>query len=213
MTDADVASGPVFAPRADDARPAARAPEAAAERPEPRRLTASEFRAKIAEGEIDGAAPAELIEGRVARRPIATPVHERVRLRLANLISDRIADGLIVADETKLILGQDTVLAPDLFVFSRKTVSPLVRGPDAALVVEITAEPAETALLARAPIYAAHGVRELQVFDLGTGEVHLFDDPEEGRYRRSETLGPGAPVASSTCPGLKVSLAEILRSI
>lgn len=57
-----------------------------------------------------------------------------------------------------------------------------LRGPDVLLVVEVADSSLSYDLLVKAPLYAAHGVREYWVVDAVRQTVRVHRDPAAGIY-------------------------------
>jgi Uma2 family endonuclease len=73
---------------------------------------------------------------------------------------------------------------------------------DVLLLIEVSDSTLAFDRGAKAELYARHGVAEYWVIDVERGVLHVFREPNDGRYGRELTLTPGRlPI-----PGLAIEV-------
>jgi Uma2 family endonuclease len=87
--------------------------------------------------------------------------------------------------------------------------TPDVRGGDALLVVEVADSSLRFDLKTKAPVYAAHGVREYWIINAATLATILHKEPSGGAYESVRKISPGAVLALALVPPLAVSLGAL----
>ena len=84
-----------------------------------------------------------------------------------------------------------------------------MRGRDALLVVEVAETSLRYDLNTKAPIYAAHGVREYWVINAGTRTTMVHKEPSGNAYGRVDEVAPDAMLTPSLVPAFAVSLGAL----
>jgi Uma2 family endonuclease len=130
-----------------------------------RRWSVTELEARVARGIIGEDERIELIGGEVVPMSPKGRRHEILRSKLAFYMTRRAGDDLMVVAEAQLNLTDDTYVLPDILVHAATIKVPDVRGSTALLVIEIADSSLHYDLLAKAPLYASHGVREYWVMN------------------------------------------------
>lgn len=146
-----------------------------------RPLTADEVVAMVEHGVLGEDDRVELLHGMLVRRGPKTPVHEGVKSQLVEWLVDatartdrvaRVASPLVVPDRTSLP-------EPDVMVAPRP-VRRFAFATTALLVVEIADGTLRTDLEVKPPLYAAAGVPEVWVVEVGRRRLHVLDEPVAG---------------------------------
>ena len=173
------------------------------------RWTVAEIERLAAAGYLREEDRIELIGGEIVPMSPKGLRHERLRGKLAFRLTKLAPEHVFVIAETQFNLTADTYTEPDLLVHPAAMETPDVRGADALLVVEV----ADTSLAydrnIKAPLYAAHGVREYWVInaaDLVTA-VHL--QPSGNTYASVRELGPQTMLVPFLAPALAVCLNDL----
>ncbi len=179
----------------------------------PRRaFTNAEIARMVEAGVIDPDESFELIKGEIVPMSPEFDRHFYARTVLVRRLNQRLGEDLLVGSEGSLFLADDIEFKPDLHVFSAAMLVEDVRGPDVLLAVEIAWSSRNRDLHLKAPLYAAHGVRELWVFDLDARVTHVMREPAADGYRSHRELEADAPAEALLLPGLAVALSDLLRS-
>lgn len=151
----------------------------------------------------------ELIGGEIVPMSPAGRRHEVLREELEEILRSRLSDGIRVVAEPQLNLDEATYTKPDILVRPAGVRSPDVRGATALLVIEITDSSLTYDLQTKAPLYAAHGVREYWVIDAHTLETTVHREPSATGYASTARVPPTDRLVPSLAPALAVSLAEL----
>ena len=180
-----------------------------------RTFTTDEVYRMLAAGILTEDDRVELIEGELLRM---TPINSRrsaVLNRLIQAFARRLGDRAILSAQNPVRLGERSEPQPDLCLLVPRDDFYAERHPgpeDVLLLVEIS----ETSLgydrEVKLPLYARHGIPEVWIADLVTGEVavHRDPDPATGRYLRTERRGPGERVAPAALPELGADVGELV---
>jgi Uma2 family endonuclease len=170
------------------------------------RLTAEDIRRMQADGLIDEDDNFELIEGRIVPMGPKYHAHERLKSELGMALARACPSDLIVGFETSLFLGRDTILEPDLCIYSRGLRSEDVRGSDVLLAIEIASS---TLALDRGPkarLYAGYNVRELWVIDTNTRTTWIHRSAAAGEWRDVAERRSNETLRIDAIPGFAVRL-------
>ena len=62
----------------------------------------------------------------------------------------------------------------------------------------------------KAPLYAANGVPEFWIVDLGAREVEVHREPEDGRYATVFRVAPGGSLEPALLPGVSIPVSPVL---
>jgi Uma2 family endonuclease len=147
------------------------------------RLTATDIRRMQADGLIDEDDNFELIEGRIVPMGPKYHAHERLKSELGMALARVCPQDLIVGFETSLFLGTDTIVEPDLCVYSRSLRSEDVRGGDVLLAIEIASSTLAQDRGPKARLYAGYEVRELWVIDTNTRMTRIHRNPAASAWK------------------------------
>lgn len=169
---------------------------------EVRPLTADEAMRMVELGILGEDEPVELLHGVLTRKPVKSPEHETVKMRLNRaLVLRAAAAGCDVRVEASLVVPDRTSLPePDLVVVESGG-DPYRHPTTALLVVEVAVSSLKIDTGIKPALYAAAGVPELWVLDVPRRRLERFSDPRPDGYGRQDTLAPPARVE---LPGLAV---------
>jgi len=95
-----------------------------------------------------------------------------------------------VSPAPSLFLSDTTMLEPDICIFPASMEGPDVRGPDLALVIEVSDSTLRNDLGKKAQLYAAHGVRDYWVVDVTGERLHRHSEPGPDGYGKIVVTGP-----------------------
>jgi Uma2 family endonuclease len=151
----------------------------------------------------------ELVGGEIVPMSPKGRRHEIIRGQLAFRFTRLAPDGVFVVSEPQFNLADDTYLNPDILVHPASVKTPDVRGGDALLVVEVADTSLHYDLNTKAPIYAAHGVREYWVINAGTLVTMVYKGPSGHAYGSVQEVAPDAKLAPSLVPAFTVSLCAL----
>jgi Uma2 family endonuclease len=95
--------------------------------------------------------------------------------------------GLVASCQGPLRLSEEDEPEPDVFVHSALLDVNAVRGPDAALLIEVADSSLRKDQLLKAPMYARHGVPVFWLVDLNTRTTWVHRLQAEAAYRVAPT--------------------------
>ena len=153
--------------------------------------------------------PMELIKGEILPMASEHDLHGRARALLMRAFIEALGREWFVATELSLFLAEDIEFKPDLHVFPAALKSHDVRGSDVLIAIELAASSHKRDFDLKAPIYAAHGVRELWVLDLDAQRATAFREPDAGGYRVREEKAADAELRPLAFPKLALRLVDL----
>jgi Uma2 family endonuclease len=151
----------------------------------------------------------ELVGGEIVPMSPKGRRHELVRDELTFRFFKLARPGIFVSAEPQFNLGPDTYTMPDVLVRPAAIKTPDLRGGDALLVVEIADTSVNYDLNTKAPIYAAHGVREYWVISAATLTTTVHREPSGSAYADVHEVSPDKRLVPLLVPELAVSLSEL----
>ncbi|UYY58243.1 Uma2 family endonuclease [Sphingomonas sp. S2-65] len=173
----------------------------------PARLTVAEIYDLTAAGVLAENEPIELIEGEVIPMAAAkVDWHSIMVSRLMHGIIPRLSGDPRLYAEASVTLSLDTLVEPDLAIWSRRILPRQVRGPDLLLLIEVSDSSIAYDLHVKAPLYAAHGVREYWVVDAVRQTIRVHRAPQGGVYSDVEEYEAHDSVTALLLPEVCVRL-------
>jgi Uma2 family endonuclease len=164
-----------------------------------RRFTSAEVERMVQLGILTQDDHVELIHGELIEMGRQGEAHWRAVQRIVNWFSRRVAEAVSIASQGPIRLADGEEPEPDLYLFPTGMDVNAVRGPDAQLVVEIADTSIEKDKLVKAPLYAAYGVREYWIVDLGNRVTLVYRGPTPAGYLEPDMVSFDAPL---TAPGI-----------
>lgn len=176
-----------------------------------RRWTVAEIEALVQAGIIDEHERFELIGGEIVPMNPKGIQHETLKAALNIHFAANRPVGIVFAGETTFHLDEDSFVEPD-FIFFRKADGLADLSPRTALLaVEVADTSLRWDLGRKARLYANFGIPELWVIDALTEVTHVHVAPSLESYGSIRQVPASDRVASTSVPGLSVTLAGIER--
>ncbi|MDZ4760166.1 MAG: Uma2 family endonuclease [Alphaproteobacteria bacterium] len=172
-----------------------------------RRFSASNVLVMIDAGVFKPDERVELIAGELITMSPQGPLHWDLTYALSRWFMRSMPETLGVAVQGPLRLGEFYEPEPELFVFSAAIGVNEVRGPDVVLLVEISHSSLAYDLKVKAPIYAAHGVREFWVVDVERRRTLVHRLAGDGIY--GEAIATPFEEALAAPAGLSLAIADL----
>jgi Uma2 family endonuclease len=157
----------------------------------------------------------EVIEGELRMTPAPTTTHQRISRNVGFALHVHVSErslGEVLQAPCDVVLSETDVVQPDILFVSRDR-SAIVKeaaiegAPD--LVVEILSPATATRdRVAKAKLYARHGVRELWLVDPGERSLELHVNEGEG-FRQIATYGESDTLRSPLLPDFTLPLARV----
>ena len=153
----------------------------------------------------------ELIAGEIVEMSPVGGRHVEAVSRFTRLLSRQVGDGMLVNVQSPIRLANDGEPEPDLAVVrDRAYGGELPTAADVLLVIEV----ADTSLAydrnVKLPLYAAAGIPESWLYDVGAAAIERHSEPRNGRYRLVALAGRGESLTSTVLPAVTLSVDDIL---
>lgn len=147
------------------------------------RFTAADVRRMVEAGILPDKARIELIGGELIDMPSEGGPHWEAKTEIVNWLLRRLPPSIKLAPDGPLRLSDDNEPEPYFFLYPAAMRVNAVRGPDTLVVVEVADSSLEKDRDVKAPVYAAHGVREYWIVALGTKStlVHRLNGDAYGQ--------------------------------
>lgn len=173
----------------------------------PARLTVDDVYALSEAGVFAENENMELIEGEIVPMAAAkADWHEMMKAKLNRAFARALPDSAWVYPEPSITLSETTLVEPDLVVLPSGSMTRQMRGPDLLLAIEVADSSLSYDLKVKAPLYAAHGVREYWVVDAVRQTIRVHRDPVDGSYRDVEEYEAHDTVAAALLPEVAIRL-------
>jgi Uma2 family endonuclease len=156
---------------------------------------------------------AELIAGSVFQPRSFRPLHASIRTRLNRLLFEATRDdaSVIVSPTGYVLLDDETMVAPEIFVMAREAHENFDAWPgagDVTLISEIVDPLYSTLLEMKRGLYAQFAIPELWYVDPVRGTVAVHVTPKDGEYRDVREYRRGETWASAALRGARLSVDE-----
>ncbi len=150
--------------------------------------------------------PAELVEGQLVREPAPFYRHQRVSMRLTEILLTAVGGERVVCSPIDVVLDDLNVLQPDVAVYTEPLAAEIDLVPVPALVIEVLSpSTARRDRDQKAALYLRHGVAEVWLVHPFDGTVEVAT-PDGRRLYASEQR-----VTSVSIAGLAVVGTDLVR--
>ena len=163
-----------------------------------RRFTSADVEKMVAAGLINPDERIELIHGEIIDMGREGQAHWNARAKLINWVLRRLPDDIMLAPDGPLRLADEEEPEPDFFLFPTALNVNAVRGENVVLAVEIADSSFAKDREIKAPLYAAHGVREYWIVSLEQHATLVFR-LGDGAYLEPQSIAFSEPL---TVPGV-----------
>lgn len=171
-------------------------------------VTDEEFEQMVRRGLAGVLGRVELRDGRLHRMNAQYTPHFRAKMALYRLLDRAVgaaAPKLEVGVEATVGFGRGFAPLPDLFVWAPVSTDGPIPASSVRLVVEIADATVKDDLGRKRDAYAAAGLPEYWVVDLGARALHRLSGPQDGAFRRAAPFAEGATVESDTLAGVAIA--------
>ncbi|MDP1736983.1 MAG: Uma2 family endonuclease [Caulobacter sp.] len=160
-------------------------------------------------GALDPDAKVELIDGRVIEMAPEGVPHVRAKMQLAESLIHRAGSSVRVIVDSTLRLSATSAPDPDLYLYPSALPLDAVDGASVGLIIEVAQASLAKDLMAKAGLYARHGVRDYWVVDVAAQKIIVHRDPKEGAYGSVFTATADELVTPLAFPHLPVRLSDL----
>lgn len=150
----------------------------------------------------------ELIEGEIVLMQAKGPLHETLKAALNIAIVKALPDRLWMAVEPSVYLSEDTFVDPDIIVFPQDVKMENLKGSDILLTIEVAATSLAYDRGVKLGLYAKYGIQEYWVVDAYQRTTHRFFEPQRGKWRREDKVGPDEALTHPRLPGFSIRLSD-----
>jgi Uma2 family endonuclease len=159
---------------------------------------------------------AQLIEGELVMTPAPTPWHERLGVRLIQLLTELLGprSDRVLGSRVEIIVGKppdEEIVQPDVLVLPEgtKATGRAWRPPTPVLIAEILSPSTERYDRgAKLRIYRTAGVKEAWLFDPVAETIEVHDLAA----RTSRAFGHGETAQSRAVPGFRLDVREFFSA-
>lgn len=166
-------------------------------------------------GLLAGNVRVELVQGEILDMPPINAGPASLVDKLNRLLVRAVEDRAIVRVHGTVCLDADTEVEPDIALLAPRADfyrAAHPKGTDTFLVIEVEDDGLQHVLDVELRLYARHGVPEVWVVDIASGELISYHRPSAGTYlNRSASRAPGV-VPLAALPGVHVNLSELFTS-
>lgn len=182
-------------------------------RTEPERLkfTLTDVDAMVRAGLMPENARVELIDGDLIHMASEGGFHANHKVELVRWFVRNLPDAFRVGPDMTLRLSQSDAPEPDLYIFPTSRREEEVRGPDLALVIELSDTTLSYDLRRKALLYASFDVQEYWVVEISRRQVHVHTRPGVSGYETVSVRGYDDQLTPDALPGLVLRLSELDR--
>ncbi|HET7486588.1 MAG TPA: Uma2 family endonuclease [Acidimicrobiales bacterium] len=155
----------------------------------------------------------ELLEGEIVDMTPIGSRHAACVNGLTRLFVEAAGDRAIVSVQNPLRLGDRSEPQPDLLLLRPRADDyrgALPEGGDVLVLIEVGDSTAAFDARVKLPLYAAAGIREVWLVNVGDGTIEVCSDPTGRDYRSRQVYGRGATVAPEALPQAAVNVATLL---
>ena len=158
---------------------------------------------------LDDDVPGEYFDGRLVAAPNPDQQHQRVCVRLANLLEQVVPDAyeVITGWEWSPAVGQSFI--PDVMVYAATEESTRLTATP-VLAVEVLSQSRSDDLVVKTSRYAAAGLVHFWVVDRGAGEV-LVHRLRDRVYEQTQVVGSEPAEVDIGIATVTLSMADLLR--
>lgn len=182
-------------------------------KPVRRRLTANDFDQMCSAGILTTDDRVELIDGEIIETPPMGPAHAGIVNHLAKILLLRLGDAAKLRIQSSVRLSNHTQPEPDLAVVKPDPRHYLLRHPrpaDILLAIEVADSSLDYDREQKIPRYAAAGVAEVWLVDVGKKQVTIYTAPSSGGYGHARTVAWAEEIVATRVQGLRLTFEEFL---
>lgn len=176
------------------------------------RFTADGYRRMWAEGIFPEEARTELVGGVIYEMPVPGFEHVFSTTYLTTLLARHTPESLFVASQSPLVLGDDTVVQPDVTIVRGAAMAEPrhMTAADVLLAVEVVFTSEQHDRRRKLPRYARALVPEVWLVLVARQRIEVHRDPKGGAYASVTVHELGDTVSPAAAPDLALAVADVL---
>lgn len=177
------------------------------------RFTADEYERMADAGLFPDGRRMELLGGEILEMSSIGSRHAACVDRLTHLLVVSVGGRAIVRVQSPVRLSDVSEVRPDVALLRPRQDFYALRHPapeDVLLAVEVSDVSVRWDRTVKRPLYAAAGVAEMWIVDLGAGVMDVATRPGPDGYQRIRSAGRGGILEPAALPGLTVAVVDVL---
>lgn len=176
------------------------------------RFTTDEYYRLWETGIFPEEARTELIGGVIYEMPVPGYEHVFSTTYLTTLLARNTPPSMFVGSQSPLVLGDDTVVQPDVMIMRSEAMAEprRVTAADVLLVVEVVFTTEQHDRRRKLPRYARTRVPEVWLVLVAEERIEVHRDPVDGIYTTVNTYEVGETVSPFAAPGVELEVGEVL---
>lgn len=176
---------------------------------QPHRLSVDDMFAMVEAGILGADERVELFDGVLVEMNAKNIRHETMRNRLMNWLARHLPEAWLVASELGSRFAEHVYFEPDIIVVDAAVPLDQLNPKTVPLIIEVSDTTLAYDAGAKRDRYAALGLPEYWVIDLGSETILIHREPDESGYGQVERVAFDAPARAQFAPDLAVRLSEI----
>ncbi|BBE70633.1 Uma2 family endonuclease [Oharaeibacter diazotrophicus] len=174
-----------------------------------RAFTVADVRRMVEAGVIEPDERLEIVDGELRPMSPKGPLHETLKRHLNRHLARELPDAFGHIQEAGWAISDLLYLEPDFLVFPAELEIGSIRGPDAALVIEVADSSWRYDAVRKAQIYASIGVREYWVIQAADRTTRVHRDPDARGYGSIVDCSAADLLVPAFVPGYSVRLRDL----
>lgn len=179
-----------------------------------RKFTAAEYYAMAEVGILAPDERVELLAGEIITMAAVGSRHVFCVRWLNKALMFALGDSAVLDVQSPVTLDTGNEPQPDLMVLrwrNDRYITAAKPGPDdVLLVIEVSDTSAGFDRRHQAPLYAAHGIPEMWLFDVNSRQVEVYDEPIAGGYTQLRIVGRDGILTPAALPHVAISVSEVM---
>lgn len=182
--------------------------------PRRHKLTVDEYYRMAEVGLLARDARVELIQGEIIDMAPIGSRHAAVVNELARLFALAVTEQAVVSVQAPVRLDITSEPQPDIALLKPRADKYSQAHPtsaDVLLLIEVSDTSLRYDLQTKVPLYAAHGIEEMWIVDLGSKRLHVFRSPMSGEYLEVHTKDSTDTISVAKLPSVSLDLSQLLQ--
>ena len=174
------------------------------------RFTVEEYHKMVETGLLSEGDRVELIDGEVVEMAAIGWRHANCVNDLTMMLARFAQDRYVVSVQNPITISEHGEPQPDLVLLRDRPMGRLPGPEDVLLLIEVSDTTLSYDRNVKLPRYAAAGIPEVWIIDLGGGRIETHSEPSAEGYGISREYGTGEHVRSTSIDDLTVAVDEVL---
>ncbi len=153
----------------------------------------------------------ELIQGELIQMAPIGGAHIQLVNLITRILDRQVGEEAVVSAQNPILLPPDSEPEPDISVLRPECLyrKEVPSAKDVLLVIEVSVTTLEYDRDVKIPLYAAHGIPEVWIFDPTTRAVLMYREPTRNSYQRLLTPQNDEVVSPQLLPNVRLVLRDV----